>query len=270
MSVLPPGRGGQRPRKRFGQHFLHDRGVVRRIVSAIAPRPGDNMVEIGPGTGVLSRELLATLDALQAVEIDRDLAASVRQELSTRGLVVHLCDALAFDFASLAHGPRELRVVGNLPYNISTPLLFHLFEYREAISDMHFMLQREVVTRLAAPPGGKDYGRLSVMAQLHCHVEFLFQVAPGAFTPPPRVDSALVRLRPRDRLVVAPEQLAAFGRVVAQAFGQRRKTLRNSLRGLLDAAQMERAGVDPSSRPETLSVHAFAALTHGLCDGQRR
>jgi len=266
---MPFGPGGQRVRKRFGQHFLHDPDVVRRIVSAVAPRTGDNMVEIGPGTGVLTRELLGTLDALQAVEIDRDLAAALRQELADHGLDLHLCDALAFDFASLAHGPRELRVVGNLPYNISTPLLFHLFESRESILDMHFMLQREVVTRLAAPPGSKDYGRLSVMAQLHCHVESLFRVGPGAFTPPPRVDSAVVRLLPRDRLVIAPGQLAAFQQVVARAFGQRRKTLRNSLSGLLDRAQMERAGVDPSSRPETLSVDAFAALTRGLCDGGR-
>jgi len=249
-----------RPRRRFGQHFLHDRAVVARMVTAIAPRAADPMVEIGPGTGVLTAALLEAVERLHAVEIDHDLAASLAHRFAGGGLRVHDADALAFDFAALAPGPSSLRVVGNLPYNVSTPLLFHLLRCRHAIRDMHFMLQREVVARLAAAPGGRDYGRLGVMVQLHCRVTPLFRVGPGAFAPPPRVDSAVVRLEPRARAAVPEEHLEPFARVVAAAFAKRRKTLRNALHGLLDPAQMEAAGVDPARRAQTVAVEEFAAL----------
>ena len=253
-----------RPRKRFGQNFLHDAAVVRRIVQAIDPQPDDLMVEIGPGTGILTRELLKVLHVLHAVEIDRDLISTLHREFPDHGLELHACDALRFDFTALAGDPHSLRVVGNLPYNISTPLLFHLLESRRVLRDMHFMLQREVVARLAAPPGSKTYGRLSVMAQLHCHVEALFRVGPGAFQPPPKVDSAVVRLRPREPLALEDALLPAFGNLVARAFAQRRKTLRNSLSDVLETAQIHAAGVDPSARPETLAVEDFVALTRRL------
>jgi 16S rRNA (adenine1518-N6/adenine1519-N6)-dimethyltransferase len=249
-----------RARKRFGQHFLHDPAVVRRIVAAIAPRLGDALVEIGPGTGILTAALLDELSPLHAVEIDRDLARGLAARFAGRGLSLHLADALRFDFATLAPGPAALRVVGNLPYNISTPLLFHLLAMRDCIRDMHFMLQREVVTRLAAAPGSRDYGRLSVMVQLHCSVEPLFRVGPGAFRPAPRVESAVVRLQPHRTLPLDPQQLPVLALIVTRAFGQRRKTLRNALQGTCTVAEMEAVGVDPSARPETLSVSAYAAL----------
>ncbi len=270
MPADPPGprvRGGprdaaaHRARKRFGQHFLHDPAVVARIAAAIAPGPDDTLVEIGPGTGALTAALLDAAGTLHAVEIDRDLARVLDERFGERGLRLHQGDALDFDFAALATGPASLRVVGNLPYNISTPLVFRLLRARDVIRDMHFMLQREVVTRMAAPPGGRDYGRLSVMVQLHCRVEALFRVGPGAFTPAPRVDSAVVRLTPRATLPLTGTRLEDFGRLVTAAFARRRKTLRNALGGLREPAQMVAAGVDPTVRPETLSVADFVALT---------
>lgn len=246
-------------RKRFGQHFLHERATVERIVAAVGPQPGDHVVEIGPGEGVLTRPLLAGAGRLDAIEIDRDLAAALRARNDWPGtLTLHEADVLAFDFAALARG-GPLRLVGNLPYNISTPLLFHLLAQRDAIADMHFMLQREVVDRLAAAPGSKVYGRLSVMIQAYCAVTSLFRIAPGAFRPPPAVDSAIVRLVPRAPLV-PPEHAQAFAEIVRLAFGARRKTLRNTLRPRLSAAAIEAAEVDPGARPETLPVSAFAAL----------
>jgi 16S rRNA (adenine1518-N6/adenine1519-N6)-dimethyltransferase len=248
------------PRKRFGQHFLHDPAVVSRMVAAVAPSAHDRVVEIGPGTGVLTAALLDALPRLHAVEIDRDLAAQLTRKFAGRGLELRVDDALQFDFTVLAAGPRSLRLIGNLPYNISTPLLFHLLEAREVIRDMHFMLQREVVTRLAAGPGGKTYGRLSVMVQTYCRVESLFRVGPGAFTPPPKVESAVVRLTPRDTLALAVEHLPALRRVVSAAFAQRRKTLRNALRGILPEADIVAAGIDPRVRPEGVTVKEFATL----------
>ena len=249
-----------RPRKRFGQHFLHDRRVIERIVAAVAPAPGDRMVEVGPGEGALTGPLLAAAGRLEVIEIDRDLAAALRARDDWPGeLVVHAADVLRFDFRALADDGR-LRIVGNLPYNISTPLLFHLLEQRDAVADMHFMLQREVVDRMVAGPGGRDYGRLSVMLQATCEASSLFRVAPGAFRPPPAVESAVVRLVPRARPAVPPELEPAFAAIVRDAFAARRKTLRNGLRGRLSAAAIEAAGVDPGARPETLSVSAFAAL----------
>ncbi|MCZ8131887.1 MAG: 16S rRNA (adenine(1518)-N(6)/adenine(1519)-N(6))-dimethyltransferase RsmA [Steroidobacteraceae bacterium] len=252
---------GIRARKRFGQHFLHDPNVVARIVHAIDPRDGDRLVEIGPGLGALTLPLLDRAQRLEVVEIDRDVIPVLRERAAGRGeLVVHEADALEFDFAALrADGPR-LRLAGNLPYNISTPLLFHLLDAADAIVDMHFMLQKEVVDRMAARPDTGDYGRLTVMLAARCAVEKLFDVGPGAFRPPPRVDSSIVRLRPHAEPPFAVPDPARFARVVAAAFGQRRKTLRNALQGLVDAPGFEAAGVDPGRRAETLAPAEYGAL----------
>ncbi len=249
-----------RARKRFGQNFLHDRGIIDRIVRAIGPKPGDRLVEIGPGLGALTLPLLQGAGRLEVVELDRDLIPKLHETAAGHGeLTVHSADALKFDFCALA-GDGKLRVAGNLPYNISTPLIFHLLDQARCIRDMHFMLQKEVVDRLAAPPDCKDYGRLSVMVQYRCKVERLFTVPPGAFTPAPKVDSAIVRLLPYDTPPVAVRDVALLEKVVAQAFGQRRKTLRNTLKGLVDPAAMEACGIDPSRRAETLTLAEFAAL----------
>ena len=257
---------GHRPRRRFGQNFLHDPGVVARIVAAVDPRPGQRILEIGPGQGVLTWPLLAAAGALDVVELDRDLAAGLAASEPARDgrLRVHPVDALAFDPAALGAGAGGLRVVGNLPYNISTPILFHLLARPELIADLHLMLQREVVARMAAAPGGGDYGRLSVMVQLRCRVERLFGVGPGAFRPAPRVESEVVRLVPWAEPPVAVSDPGALERVVQAAFGQRRKTLRNALRPLLDAEAIAGAGVDPGARAETLDLAAFAALAARL------
>ena len=245
-------------RRRFGQHFLHDPAIIGRIVAAIDPRPGDELLEIGPGRGALTRPVIAAAGRLEAIEIDRDLAQRLAREYGT-ALLVHQADALTIDFAALAAG-RTLRVCGNLPYNISTPLLFRLLESTAHIRDMHFMLQREVVERMAASPGSRKYGRLTVMLAARCRVEKLFTVGAGAFQPPPKVESALVRLVPYAQ---APFQIAAperFARVVAAAFEQRRKTLRNALAGYVDTAGFSAAGVDPGRRAETVSAQEFARL----------
>jgi 16S rRNA (adenine1518-N6/adenine1519-N6)-dimethyltransferase len=249
-----------RARKRFGQHFLHDQSVIARIVSAIAVQPNDRVVEIGPGTGALTRVLLEVTDELHVIEIDRDLVEYLSKEFDDERLVIHQGDALKFDITSLASTDKRLRVVGNLPYNISTPLLFHLLESRDAITDMHFMLQLEVVNRLAASPGDSDYGRLSVMVQLHCQVQPLLQVPAGAFSPPPKVESAVVRLTPHATLPVPNDELPVLRQIVAAAFSQRRKTLRNALKTLMSVEQIEMANIDPAQRPGTLSVNDYVAL----------
>ena len=252
-------------RKRFGQHFLHDPTVLENIVAEIAPQPDDRLVEIGPGRGALTRLLLeATSGALDAIEIDRDLAALLRTEFAAfPRLALHEVDALQFDFTRLARergGP--LRIVGNLPYNISTPLLFHLLEHSSAIADLHIMLQKEVIARMAAQPDEEDYGRLTVMLAPWVTVERLFDVGPGAFSPPPRVWSAVARLtvRPEPAFAVSPH----FARVVAAAFSHRRKTLRNALRSLATLEQIASCGVDPGARPETLSPQAFNRIAQVL------
>lgn len=254
-----------RARKRFGQHFLHDPAVLDRIVEAISPQPGDRLVEIGPGRGALTRELLAAPHAsLDAIEIDRDLAPLLRDSYAAApAFTVHQQDALDFDFAGLAAARGgKLRVVGNLPYNVSTPLLFHLLASAAHIEDMHFMLQREVVARISAAPGDDAYGRLGIMLAPWVSAEALFDVGPGAFQPPPKVWSGVVRLAVR-REPAFPLS-ASFGTVVAAAFSHRRKTLRNALRDLLSREEIEAAGIDPGARPETLAPQAFNALAQTL------
>ncbi|RMD78965.1 MAG: 16S rRNA (adenine(1518)-N(6)/adenine(1519)-N(6))-dimethyltransferase RsmA, partial [Gammaproteobacteria bacterium] len=242
-----------------------DPAVVAAILRAAAPGPRDHFLEIGPGEGALTRPLLERVGRLDAVELDRDLAARLEAELGADPrLRVLQGDALRLDLAALAGPGGRLRVIGNLPYNVSTPLLFHLLAQREHVADMLFMLQREVVDRLAAAPGSRTYGRLSVMAQLACRVEPLFRVPPGAFRPPPRVASRMVRLVPHPRPPVAVGDEAAFARVVSAAFGQRRKRLGNALRGLLDAEAIRAAGVDPGARAEALDLAAFAALARAV------
>ncbi len=251
---------GHRPRKSLGQHFLHDPGVLARLVAAIAPQPDDRMVEIGPGLGALTRPLLARLKHLHVLELDRDLAARWRAEAAAGlPITVHEADALDFDFGRL--GP-DLRVVGNLPYNISSPLLFHLAEHAAHIRDMHFLLQKEVVDRMVAAPATPAYGRLSVMLQARLRVHKLFNVPPGAFTPPPRVDSAVVRMLPLPVAAIPYRDAQRFAELVARAFGQRRKTLRNALKGRVDEASFAAVGIDPGRRGESLSVAEFAALAN--------
>jgi 16S rRNA (adenine1518-N6/adenine1519-N6)-dimethyltransferase len=252
---------GHPPRKRFGQHFLADRHYAARIVDAVDPAPGDNLVEIGPGLGALTDALIERAGKISAIEIDRDLAARLRERFAADRLALHEADALAFDFASLGTG---LRVVGNLPYNISTPLLFHLAAYETRLRDIHVMLQREVVARMTALPDTADYGRLSVMLQARFRVSRLFTVPAGAFRPAPKVESAVTRLLPlgANRPVIADEAL--FARIVAAAFGQRRKTLRNALATLCDESALRASGIDPGARGETLSVTDFVRLANSL------
>ncbi|MEW5789315.1 MAG: 16S rRNA (adenine(1518)-N(6)/adenine(1519)-N(6))-dimethyltransferase RsmA [Pseudomonadota bacterium] len=251
-------------KKSLGQHFLVDGHYIGRIVAAIRPAAGERMVEIGPGPGALTRPLLGVLGRLDVVEVDRDMVARLSAEFPPERLVIHQADALRFPFADL--GP-DLRVVGNLPYNISSPLLFHLADSAASIRDMCFMLQKEVVDRMAAEPATPDYGRLSVMLQARFRVEKLFVVPPGAFRPPPKVDSAIVRLTPLPAEGVPYRDGAVFADVVARAFGQRRKTLRNTLKGRVDDALFAELGIDPGRRGETLSVAEFAALANRLVGG---
>jgi 16S rRNA (adenine1518-N6/adenine1519-N6)-dimethyltransferase len=250
-----------RARKRFGQHFLHDPLAIERIVTAIAPHPGQSLVEIGPGKGALTRPLLAAAGALDVIEIDRDLAAALRHEFTAQPrLHIHEGDALDFDYGALARERgQRLRLIGNLPYNISTPLLFRLLGAAAHIIDMHFMLQKEVVDRIVAAPGSRQYGRLGVMLAPRLQAHRLLDIGPGAFKPAPQVHSAIVRLEVRP---AAPAWAAEphYGAVVAAAFGQRRKTLRNALAALLSAAQISAAGVDPGARAETLAPEQFGAL----------
>ncbi|HEY8052135.1 MAG TPA: 16S rRNA (adenine(1518)-N(6)/adenine(1519)-N(6))-dimethyltransferase RsmA [Steroidobacteraceae bacterium] len=255
----------QRVRKRFGQHFLHDPAVIGRIVTALDVRAGEHLVEIGPGRGALTHELLRRTDcSFDAIEIDRDLAQRLRGEFQDAPRCeLHEADALDFDFAALANrrGGR-LRIIGNLPYNISTPLLFHLLGQMQAIQDLHVMLQREVVTRLAASPGTRDFGRLTLMVAPYLAVEKLFDIGPGAFQPPPKVWSAVVHLtvRAQPLFPVSPHYPA----VVAAAFAHRRKTLRNALAQLLSREEISACGVDPAARPETLDAQQFNALAQTL------
>ena len=254
-------------KKNLGQNFLHDRGVIERIVLALDPRPGDRIIEIGPGQGALTFPLLRRHGELTAIEFDRDLLQPLAAAAQAHGALTLLnANVLDVDFSALAAGgvPGEgpLRLVGNLPYNLSSPILFHALDHAAAIRDMHFMLQKEVVERMAAGPGSKVYGRLSVMLQAYCRVTPLFKVPPGAFRPAPKVDSAVVRLQPLPPGAVVVADRARFAHVVRAAFGQRRKTLRNALSGVVDATAIEAAGVRPDARAEQLSVADFASLAN--------
>ena len=254
-----------RARKRFGQNFLSDSHVVQQIVNTIAPLPTDHLVEIGPGMGVLTEAILPLVSVLDAVELDRDLVAKLKQPpLPVGNFTIHSADALKFDFCQLVKAEEKLRIVGNLPYNISTPLIFHLLEQIACIDDMHFMLQKEVVDRLAASPGHKSYGKLSVMVQYHCYVEKVFDVGPQAFSPPPKVDSSVVRMIPHSSPSVKIANFSLLEKVVSAAFAQRRKTLRNNLKSLIAAEEMQARGIDPSRRAETLSLQEFAVLANLL------
>jgi 16S rRNA (adenine1518-N6/adenine1519-N6)-dimethyltransferase len=252
-------------RKRFGQHFLHDPGIICKIVEAINGDAEQHLVEIGPGAGAITAPLLAACYRLDVVELDRDLIAPLQHQFGTGNkLRIHNQDALQTNFCALQECGEKLRIVGNLPYNISTPLLFHILDQVSCIKDMHFMLQKEVAERLAAPPGSGVYGRLSVMLQYRCAVQVLFLIGPGAFKPPPKVDSAFIRLIPHTTPPVTVQDEYAFDCIVRQAFAQRRKTLRNALRGLLDADEIYDAGVDPGLRAERLGLSDFAALSSSL------
>jgi 16S rRNA (adenine1518-N6/adenine1519-N6)-dimethyltransferase len=249
-------------KKSLGQHFLHERGVVDRIVLAIDPRPGDHIVEIGPGQGAMTWPLLDRHGRLTAIEFDRDLLAPLAARARAHGELdlVH-ANVLDVDFTALAAG-TPIRLVGNLPYNLSSPILFHALDHAAMVRDMHFMLQKEVVDRMAAPPGSKVYGRLSVMLQAYCRVTSLFTVGPGAFKPPPKVDSAVVRLVPRPPQEIGIDDPARFAAIVRAAFGQRRKTLRNALQPLCSAGHIAAAGVDPSQRAEQLAVADFIRIAN--------
>ena len=252
-----------RPRKRFGQHFLHDVSVIQHILEIINPLAGQSLVEIGPGLGALTRPLLERTGYLQVVELDRDVIPRLQQNCRGLGeLQIYQADVLTLDFSSLRRDSQRLRVVGNLPYNISTPLLFHLLDQAEQIQDMHFMLQKEVVERMVAGPNEAAYGRLSVMLQYRCRADFLFVVGAEAFSPSPKVESAMVRLVPYREAPIQVDDEVRFSELVRRAFGQRRKTLRNSLGTLLSATDMAAVGVDPSARPQTLSLADFAALSN--------
>ena len=260
-----------RPKKSFGQHFLHEKRYIDRIVSAISPRDGDTVVEIGPGEGALTLPLLAAAGRLTAIELDTDLIPALRERAAAVGtLTIIQADVLTVDFTALARqlGTPRLRIAGNLPYYISSPILFHCVEHAAAIQDMHFMLQKEVVDRMAAEPGSKVYGRLSVMLQLACRVVPLFDVPPGAFRPPPKVDSSVVRLTPlapSERHDADPARVHA---IVKAAFAQRRKTLANGLKQLMGTDAIRRAGVDPGARAETLAPLDFVRLAKLVDDEQ--
>ena len=251
-----------RARKRFGQNFLHDRHVIDRIVDAIDPTPGQSIVEIGPGQAALTRELVGRAGHITAVEIDRDLAAWLQEQFTPEHLTLVEADALKLDWSSLA--TRPLRVVGNLPYNISSPLLFRLVEFADRVIDQHFMLQKEVVDRIVAPPGSKTYGRLSVMLQVRYRMTKLFDVPRGAFNPPPKVTSSNVRMVPRPAAELPAIDFDVFGRVVATAFNQRRKILRNALRDVASEEAFRTAGVDPLARAEVLAVDDFVRLARAV------
>ncbi len=253
-----------KPRKRFGQNFLHDQQVIDRIISCIAPKADDLLVEIGPGQAALTRPLLASGAELHLIEIDRDLVARLQKQFADNAkITIHACDALKVNLPEITGG-RPFRLIGNLPYNISTPLIFHILQWHEQVVDMHFMLQKEVVDRMAAAPGSRTYGRLSVMTQFRCNITPLFDVLPESFTPVPRVCSSIVRLQPVKEPPADPGSFRNLERVVAAAFSQRRKTLRNSLRDHLSADQIQAAGVDPGQRAEQLSLSQFAALARSL------
>ena len=254
-------------KKRFGQNFLTDQSVINSLIDAIAPQPNDLMVEIGPGLGALTQPLMQKLKLLHLVELDRDICAFMvkdyAKQYAEKSIIIHNVDALKFDFTGLGD---HLRVTGNLPYNISTPILFHLLSNVVGIKDMHFMLQKEVVERMVAAPSTPAYGRLSVMLQYHLQMEYLITVPPESFEPAPKVESAFVRCVPHATLPFVAKNEALFAKVVLAAFGQRRKTLRNTLKGLLDDAGFTAVGIDSKKRAENLSVADFVCISNHLCE----
>jgi len=254
-----------RPRKRFGQNFLTDSSVIQSIIHSINPQPSDQIVEIGPGLGALTQPLLKTLDTLTVIEIDRDLVQHLNtlKLPSTQTLHVIQADALSIDYSTFS---KAIRLVGNLPYNISTPLMMHLLDYKHAITDMHFMLQKEVVERIAAVPGSKSYGRLSIILQYHCDVEYLFTVPPESFFPAPKVDSAILRLTPRKRSPYTQVCTKTLQYVVAMAFRMRRKTLANNLKPLLNAQEIFTLDIDPGKRPEQITIHEYIRIALLILD----
>ena len=253
-----------RARKRFGQHFLHDQAIIDRMLRAIDPQPDQAIVEIGPGQGALTWPLLRLCHRLTAIELDRDLVPTLQEKSTKLGdLDVINADILEFDLNRI-DATQPLRVVGNLPYNISTPLMFHLLDSLARIADMHFMVQKEVAERIVAAPGDAHYGRLSIMLQYRCACEYLFEVPPQSFSPPPKVDSAVIRLLPRSEPLARVDDYELFSKIVQAAFNQRRKTISNSLRGLVSREQIEAAGIDPKLRAENLDINDFARLGRSL------
>lgn len=263
-------KAGHQARKRFGQNFLHDPGVIERIIRAIHPKPDDAIVEIGPGLGAITEEILAVNPKLQVVELDRDLIPVLRTKFfNYPDFHIHEADALKFDFSQLVD-EKPLRIIGNLPYNISTPLIFHLLAQSGVVQDMHFMLQKEVVQRMAAVPGDNNYGRLGIMTQYFCKVQPLFEVGPGAFRPAPKVDSAIVRLVPHAELPHPAKDLVTLQTVVRTAFNARRKTLRKALAGLVTVEQLQALGINDGLRPENLSLADYVSIADALTDEKSR
>lgn len=249
-----------RKKKSLGQHFLHDKNILGQLVDFINPQLSDNLIEIGPGAGALTTRLLPLITLLDVIELDRDIIPVLEKNCDySPKLHIHSTDVLRVDFAQFQ---PQIRVVGNLPYNISTPLLFHLIKNIGLIKDMHFMLQKEVAERIAAPPGSKTYGRLSVMLQYHCEAQLLLHVSPGAFSPPPKVESAFIRLIPRKHPIMAALDKNKLSEIVRDAFCQRRKTISNSLKKHITMQQLEKIGIDPTLRPEQLTVKDFALISN--------
>ncbi|AGH80714.1 dimethyladenosine transferase [Psychromonas sp. CNPT3] len=262
---------GHTARKRFGQNFLHDDYIIDSIVAAISPQYDDNIVEIGPGLGALTEPVAEHVKTLHVIELDRDLADRLAKHPTlSKKLNITQADALQFDFSLLASKEKQLRVFGNLPYNISTPLMFHLFEYADKIKDMHFMLQKEVVNRLCAGPNCKAYGRLTVMAQYYCKIIPVLEVPPSAFIPAPKVDSAVVRLEPYDVPPFVAKSLKALNQVCSMAFNQRRKTIRNGLRELLSVEELQLLNVDHTKRAENVSVEEYVRLANYVTDRKEK
>ena len=255
-----------RPRKHFGQNFLHDRNILDKIIRVIQPQPDERFVEIGPGRGAMTGPLLEKVQSLDVIEIDHDLAAALPGRFAADNLTVHQADALKFDFRQLQRDDKALRLTGNLPYNISTPLLFHILEHHQLFSDIHVMLQKEVAMRIAAEPGNRTYGRLSVAIAARCRIEHLFNIKPGSFTPAPRVDSSFIRLVPDAEKRAAVTDFTAFDRVVKQSFAMRRKRLSNTLGKIMTSADIESVGIDPGTRAEQLSVADFVRLANLFAD----
>lgn len=256
-----------RPRKRFGQNFLVDANIIDKIITSIDPAPNDHVIEVGPGLGALTQPLLGQVNRLDVIELDRDVIPKLHKLADQGALRIHNIDVLAFDFTTFGQSNfdgQKLRIIGNLPYNISTAILFHLIQHRDVVQDMYFMLQKEVVERIAAAVGSHDYGRLSVMMQLHFRISPLFTVAADCFRPAPKVESALVQLIPHPSLPIVPEQYDAFSALIRQAFSHRRKTLKNTLKGLCDSSQINAAGIDPGKRPQELDIHDYVKLLSQL------